>query len=285
MSTEFRMITDLATAAPKELLFNYDELKAFLTEELQVYKSLVVTEDGIADAKAKRAKLNKLADNINSYRINVKNQLMAQYDKDFKPKCDELVSMTKEASDNISNQIKAYEQREKEEKTNRLYAEWFAYADGELASYCPWDAVYNERWANKTYPVEDAIEEIKAALERTKGDLAAIRDMGGDDTPALLQWYAQTHDLSAVVRKASELTTMRQREEQRKREEEERRRAEEERKAALQKQVEAAEEAVEEAENEPEPMYCVSFRVSCTRSQLIELGNYMRSKGIVYKKV
>jgi hypothetical protein len=274
MNGEFRMITDLSTAAPKELLFNYDELKAFLTEELQVYKSLVVTEDGIADAKAKRAKLNKLADNINSYRINVKNQLMAQYDKDFKPKCDELVSMTKEASDNISNQIKAYEQNEKEEKTNRLYAEWVTYADGELAAYCPWNIVYNDRWSNKTYPIDDAIEEIKASLERTKGDLAAIRDMGGDDTPALLQWYAQTHDLSAVVRKASELATMRQREEQRKREAEERRAADEE-KPKIEPQIASASATTGN-------LVTVDFRVVCTREQLTALGQYMKANGIKY---
>lgn len=276
MNGEFRMITDIATVAPKELLFNYDELKAFLTEALRDYKALVVTEDGISDAKAKRAKLNKLAENINAYRINVKKQLMAQYDEDFKPKCDELVAMTKEASDSISNQIKAFETAEAEAKVAALHEYYDSVADADIQEYLPWGSVNNPKWANKTFSADNAKAEIDTRISNVKSDLEAIRQMGGEDTAYLLDVYEQTHDLSAVIRKASELRTAREREEQRKREAEEA-----ERKARTAPEPEPEPVRLQETAEKID-LVTVDFRVTCTKVQLNALGQYMKRNGIKY---
>lgn len=275
MQGEFRMITDLATVTPKELLFNYEELKAFLTEALQDYKTLVVTEESISDAKAKRAALNKLAENINAYRINVKKQLMAQYDEDFKPKCDELVAMTKEATDNISTQIKSIENAEKEAKLAEIRKAYDGIALGELKTFCAWETVYNPKWENKGFSIDAAVEEIRARVSRTAGDLAAIRVAGGPDTVPLLQWYMQTNDLSAVLCRASELKAMREREAARKRESEEKERND----AASAQQLESSNAAIGLEDSEP---VTVIFKVVCTKAQLAALGEYMRKNGIQF---
>lgn len=284
MQGEFRMITDLATVAPKELLFNYDELKAFLTEALRDYKALVVTEDAISDAKQKRAKLNKLAENINAYRINVKKQLMAQYDEDFKPKCDELVAMTKEASDSISNQIKAFESAEAEAKVAALHEYYDSVADDEIREYLPWDVVYNQKWANKTYGVESAKTEIDTRIGNVKSDLDAIRQMGGDDTAYLLGYYQETLDLSDVIRKQTSLTETRKRIEQMNREEAERRKAAEQGEGLMSAIKQAAAESVASI-LENEAVVTIDFRVTCTKSQLDALGRFLRENGIQYGRV
>lgn len=289
MQGEFRMVTDLAAVAPKELLFNYEELKEFLTEALQEYKTLVVTEDAIPEAKAKRAKLNKLAENLDSYRISVKKQLMEQYDNDFAPKVNELKAMTKEASDNIASQIKAFEDSEKAAKMAELKAYYDSCENAEAKDYCPWERVMNPKWANKTYSAEDAKEEIRTALYNTEVNLESIRTMGEEDAAYLLTVYKDTHDINAVIRKRSELIQAREREEQRKRQEEERRKAMEEAKRA--QEIKAAEEAVVEddepffePEVDPDPLCTVVFKVSCRKSQLAALGQYMRAQGIKYGK-
>ena len=46
---EFIMSTDLTTALPKEIGFNFEELKAELAEKLDYYNNLVVTEDTIKE--------------------------------------------------------------------------------------------------------------------------------------------------------------------------------------------------------------------------------------------
>lgn len=282
MQGEFRMITDLATVTPKELLFNYDELKAFLTEALQEYNTLIVTEDAISDAKAKRATLNKLADNINSYRINVKKQLMAQYDADFKPKCDELVSMTKDASDNIAKQIKAFEEAEANRKLEAIQRRYEEMADEDMHRFCPWGYVLNPKWSNKGVTEDAAVAEITAEMEKVRGDIAAIREMGGEDTAALLAQYVVTHNISAVIRYASELKTGREREEARKREAAERAAREA---AAMEQAAKAAHAPVVEADAEAPQTVTVDFRVTCTRTQLKDLGEYMKLRGIHYGRI
>lgn len=281
---ELRMITDLATVAPKELLFNYDELKEFLTDALRDYKALVVTEDGITDAKAKRAKLNKLAENINAYRINVKKQLMAQYDEDFKPKCDELVAMTKEASDSISTQIKAFEQAEAEAKVASLREYYDSVVDDEIREYLPWDVLYNQKWTNKTCSAEYAKAEIYARISTVKSDLDAIRQMGGEDTAYLLGYYQETLDLSAVIKKQTDLKTRRQRIQQQVREEEERRKAAEQGEELMSAIKQAAAESVASI-LENEAVVTIDFRVTCTKGQLAALGRWLKDNGIEYGRV
>lgn len=61
---EFVMQTDLATALPAVLEFNYDTLKSALAARMDLYRGLVVTEDGIKAAKQDRADLNKLREAI-----------------------------------------------------------------------------------------------------------------------------------------------------------------------------------------------------------------------------
>ena len=132
---------------------------------------------------------------------------------------------------------------------------------------------------------DTAAAEIAEAVENTRNDLETIRTMGGADTPYLLDVYRQTRNLSAVIRKASELKTMRQREEQRERdaawqrEEDARRKAERERMEAEQNMAAAP------GKEQEEEMYSVVFRVNCTKSQLIALGEYMTKSGISYGKV
>lgn len=45
--------------------FNYEELKAAITEKANTYKNLVYTEENIATAKSDRVMLNKVSKAIN----------------------------------------------------------------------------------------------------------------------------------------------------------------------------------------------------------------------------
>ena len=54
---------------PEQILFNYEELKAELTEKVQHYETLVYTDDQIKEAKADRATLNKLKKALSDERI------------------------------------------------------------------------------------------------------------------------------------------------------------------------------------------------------------------------
>lgn len=253
----------LALIQNTDIEANFDECKAALTEMVEPYKTLIVTADGIAAAKADRAKLNKVTARIDDMRKTVKKAYNEPLAK-FEAKCKELVAIVADGSANLDKQITAFEDAEKKEKLEALHSEYVALTDEELEMYCPWGCINNPKWQNKGYSFDSAVEEIKAALENTRNDLETIRGMGGADTMYLLDIYRQTRDLSAVVRKASELKTMRQREAQREREEAEHH----------------AEMAATDIDSPT--LLNFTFRVKCTKAQLAALGKYMQENGIWY---
>ena len=299
MSIEFQVSQDaLAVVKNTVIEANFAECEAALTEMMEPYKTMVVTEDGIAAAKNDRASIRKVAGRIDEMRKTVK-KAYSEPLKAFEDKCKALVAICDEGSANLDGQIKAFEDAEKREKIEQLHSEYIAMTDEEMETYCPWERVFNEKWGNKGYSFDDAKEEIEAAIFYTKKDLETIRDMGGEDTAYLLDVYKQTHELTAVVRKASELKTMREREAARKREAEEAAAMAEEAaaraKERFEQTIKAAQTPVVKEESEPEaeplvtvsfpeeePLVSVSFRVTCTKAQLSALGEYMKRNGIRY---
>lgn len=284
MQGEFRMITDLAAVAPKELRFNYEEVKQFLTESLQEYRTLVVTADDISDAKAKRAKINKLVDSINSYRINVKKQLMEQYDTDFKPKCDELVAMAKEAGDNIGDQIKAFDEAEAQAKIDAIRAVYDE-GDAEAREFCPWERVYNEKWKNKGFGFEDAKDAVLAEFKKTRDDIATIRAMETQDVPALLTEYKRTHDIGAAIRLSNTLRQQREAEAKRRAEEAERKKIAQIEEAQRKNREAAQKSTVEYAPSEEPEIQPTDFRVWADKRQLMALKAFLKANGIKYGRV
>ena len=81
---EFKIITDLSVL-PQVIETNGEELKAWLTEKVQSYKSIVVTPETIKAAKDDKAKLTKLRTALEERRKEVKRQCMAPYE-DFERK-------------------------------------------------------------------------------------------------------------------------------------------------------------------------------------------------------
>lgn len=288
MNAEFRMITNVAAAAPSELKFNYDELKAALTEGLENYRKMVVTADAISDAKADKARLNRLAKSIDEYRISVKKQLMEKYDTDFKPKCDELTGLIKEASDNIGRQVKAFEDAEAAAKIAQIRAVYDEYADTEEYGYLPWDAVYSERWKNKGVSLDSAIQTVRDAMQTTKEDLATIRStVDAEDVPYILDYYKGNQSIRECLRKAGEVKARREAEVQRRaaqelarqKAEEQRRAAAVERERAKPKQTANYSPAVTTEPNDDEVL-SITFRATGTRAQFDQLRVFMQSIGM-----
>ena len=53
---QFEVITDLAVMNPQHIETNFEAVDAYLTEAMEPYTQLVVTEDSICDAKKTLAK-------------------------------------------------------------------------------------------------------------------------------------------------------------------------------------------------------------------------------------
>ena len=158
--------------ALEPIKFNYEDLKASLTANLEKYKNLVYTEETIKEAKADRALLNKVSTAINDEKKRIKNKLLEPY-IDFEEKCKELMAMVSEVSEGIDSQVKAFEQKTKNEKLQEIMAYWIENV-GEFNDLIDFDLIFEERWLNSSYSMKKVQTDINHIFEKTKMDLATL---------------------------------------------------------------------------------------------------------------
>lgn len=262
---------------------NFDECKAALSQMMQPYQTLIVSEDGIADAKNDRARIRKVAGRIDDMRKAVKKAYNEPLSA-FEGKCKELVSICDSGSANLDRQIKAFEERQKQEKLARLQQFYDGYNAPEEKQFCPWETVVNPKWGNKGFTEDDAKAEIVTALAKTREDIELIRRMDAQDVPYLLDYYKGNLDVREVMRKATEIKARREAEEQRKRNEAKREipiEAPENEPNGYDMLKSAAKNAVQQAE----PMQALDFRVWVTKTQMMALRKFLEDNKIRYGKV
>ena len=309
-TTEIRMITDLDKVIPQSIDFNFEEVKAWLSENIAAYKTMVVTEDAIGASKADKAKIAKISKAISEQRIAIKKRYLEPYN-DFETKMKELSGICDEAAKNIDVQVKAFEEKRKAEKREALKG-YFSSINTQ-----PWltfERIENPRWLNVTYAIETAKTDIQAAVNAISDNVATITEAGGEFENEVLLEYQKTLDLGTALRRGNELSRVKKEREARKAAEEASERARREAIAAReaaeakarQEQAErdaqrkTDEETARRAEellnsvNAPfdvheeehaEPVSVLDFRVYVTTEQKLKLRDWLNTNGIRFCRV
>ena len=302
-TTEIRMITDLDKAIPKSLDFNFKEVKAWLSENLAAYKSMVVTEDAIGASKADKAKIAKISKAISEQRIAIKKRYLEPYNV-FEAQMKELSGMCDEAAKNIDVQVKAFDEKRKAEKRETLRG---YFSSVNTQAWLSFERIENPRWMNVTYDMETAKADIQAAVTAIGENVTAITESGGEFENEMLLEYQKTLDLGAAMRRGSELKRMKQEQESRRAAQEAAERARQEAQAKAEREraeriaqkraeAEAAERAEKllNAEKAPEPLrveepqeteQVLDFRCYVTRTQMIALRDWLNANGIRFCRV
>lgn len=214
---EFRITSDLQELRKQAIEANFEETKAWLTENLEPLRTMAVTPESTAQAKQYRATVRKIRDHIDESRKMAKAAALEAYSS-FETKCKELTALCEEAANALDVQIKAMEEAAKQEKKNRL-AEYFAQVVGDMAEWLTFDDCFNPKWLNATYAESTAWMDINAAIDRCRADLNAIRALHSEFETTLLDEYTRTRNISAVLVKNETLGRMKAAEEERKRKE------------------------------------------------------------------
>ena len=151
--------------ALEPIKFNYEELKKWLEEKVKNYKNLVYTDENIGTAKSDRADLNKLKRALNDEKIRVKKTWLTPYSA-FETKIKELINIVDVAVENVDTQVKDYEQKFKNEKKEEI-EEFFNENIGDYKELISLEKIFNDKWLNKTYKIDDIKKEIKTLIART----------------------------------------------------------------------------------------------------------------------
>ena len=298
----FAVETDLAPYAELQISANFSETQQQLEALMAPYKSLVVTEDTVASAKADLARIRKVRRSIDDYRKSIKKAFTAPVTA-FESKVKVLTGVCEEAEANLDGQIKTFEDQRKREKIDAL-AQFFGEVAEDVRGYLTFEQILNPRWENVTFPIEEAQEEIRAKVAECWDGINAIRDLQSPFEATLLSDFKQTHNLAACLKKHKELAEIQRKEDERRAAEQKAKeeadatrkareeaaikaRQESEARAKAEAQRKAEEEAVEAQIAAPpsERLYTLSFRVTATRHQLIELKDAFSAIGISYQKI
>lgn len=230
---------------PGAVSFNFEEMKAFLNNRVEEYRTAVFTDDSIKSAKAYTAQLRKEQAALKSRVIEVKKEYMLPFDE-FKAKADELIRIYDEPINFIDGQVKDFEERRKAEKRN-VITDVYCKLVGEAAEYIPLDKIYNPKWENATYKINDIKTEIVAAANSVYQAIETITGMKSESCEKALELYKKDLSLTNAItyinnyeQQKAEIQ-QRDRERQRHEEEERIRREERERIAAEQRQKEEIE--------------------------------------------
>lgn len=196
---ELKMTTDLATAIPAEIGFNFEELEAELQRRLEHYNHLVVTEDAVKDAKDDRANLRKLRDAIDTRRKEVKKQCEAPY-KAFEEKVKRLTALIDAPIAAIDGQVKKFEELEREAKLKEIEAAYDELVSEERREIIPLARIMDKKWLNKGTTMKSIREDIATIDRRTYVDISFI-DAAADPEylTAVRAKYIETLDVNKAM--------------------------------------------------------------------------------------
>lgn len=247
---DFTVTTDLAPIRALVIEANFQELQRELTAGVEVYRNMVVTEDGISAAKKDLANIRRVGKQIDEVRMAVKREYAKPY-QDFEAKCKELKGVLTGAETNLDGQIKGFETKRREEKLAALEGFFNEKLTPEAEGFICFDKISAmfPKWVNAGYDMETAKADIARTLATVQGGVASLRGYSKEFRSALLQKFRETLDLGKTMAYYEELNDQAEqealREQQRAQREAERREAA--RKAAEEREARIAAENAEKA--------------------------------------
>lgn len=277
---------------PKKIDFNYTELKQELTEKVQMYETLVYTDDQIKQAKTDKANLNKLKKALNDERIRREREYMAPFNE-FKAQINEIIGIIDKPIAIIDKQVKEAEEQKKLEKAHAIEE---LFKEMTKPEWVKLQAIYNSKWLNATCSMKSVKEEIESRLEQINNDLATLSNLPEFGFEAT-EVYKTTLDINRAVNEGKRLAEI-----QKRKEEQERLKAEAEARAKAEAEARAQEEKPKTEEigskteekvenedvkttNEINNTQWVSFSARLTVEQARELKEFFDSRNIEFKAI
>ena len=285
-----------------KLSANFAEMEVALTEFIEPYTKVIVSEDAIGIAKADRAKINAVSKNIDSYRKMVKKAYTEPL-KEFEEKCKSLTAICDRGIHNIDDQLSEYEQKRINEK-QFLIREYYDNSVKEMAhpEYITFELALHPKWQLKGTTLDDCKKYITDVVKKVDTEVFAIKALHSEWETAMLADYQKTHDMLSAMEVHERMTRVSQQEAERRQKEKEayeaRIKAQEEMNRTatelsadkdldievlgldIENDIQKAIAADNAPAEEKEPVYIASFRIYGTLEEITAVRRYMNSHGI-----
>ncbi len=254
---EKQYLPDIITEVKPGDLFqvkNFDEIKTALEGILAEYKDFKLTEDNYSEAKEIRARLNKASTAFDTRRKEVQKDYLKPFEYG-KNQIDELIKMIKDVSVEIDKQVKEHDEAVKLAKKTDIEELYKTFSN---PHNLPLEKCWNEKWLNATCSVKSIEKDMTAFFDKVEQDLNTISSLVEDEERREMtrKFYLESLDMGeAIVKEKSifELTH---------------------KKATEQPTV---------AHPEDEEVEEFILTIEGTKSQLLEVRDYLKQKGLVFK--
>lgn len=282
-------------AIPEKISFNYEELKAELTEKVAFYETLVYTDDQVKDAKADRATLNKLKKTLNDERIRREKEYMQPFNE-FKAQVNEIIEIIDKPIAVIDKQVKEFEDQKKAKKQKDIEE---LFAGMGFQSFVTLEKIWDPKWLNASTSMKSIEEQMRSRMYQIGDDVLTLHNLPEFGFEAT-EVYKQTLDINKAIKEAqrmAEIAKAKAEAEAKKKAAEEARKAEEERKAKEIKEEQTViapaepneqavtpSEPVQSADSTPERML-VRFEVLLTTEDAYALKEFFKSRNIEFKAI
>lgn len=199
---EFKIIKPEGQDFIKTIEWNHEEIKAEIAEKVQVYNSLVYTDDQIKEAKADRAELNKFKTALETKRKEIKSQCLEPYEK-FEKQMKEIIAVIDEPIAVIDKQVKAFDEAQKQKKE----ADIKAYFDSKEFHGFAYEKIADPKWLNASTSMKSITEAIDAKAAEIEADLQIINALPEYSFEAG-EVYKQTQDVRSALAESNRLTEL-----------------------------------------------------------------------------
>lgn len=226
----------------KEIKWNNEELKAEIAEKVKDYKNLVYTDNQIKDAKADRAKLNKLVKALEDKRKEVKKECLQPYEK-FEKQIKEVIEIVNEPIALIDGQVKEYEEQKKKEKQEQIEK---MFEEKNIFDWLKFEKIFDTKWLNATTSIQKIESEIDEKVAKIDAEIATLQSLKEFAFEAI-ETYKNCLDLSRAIAEGQRLAEIQRRKEEAKKEEEARKEQ-----AEIEKELPFNEPEVVQIENQQE---------------------------------
>lgn len=190
----------VAQVKPGSVTCNFADFKEMLREELETnYKSIIVSEEYLQQARDGRATLNKAKQGLAAQVRSIKAENNLTIEKALE-QAKELDTLLDDAISTLDGQIKRIEERQRDERMNKakdvLAQKISNTKDEKLIDFCVdcYDWLVNPKWANAGTSFKQIYEECEEKIERCRQALELLSE--GDYAAQMLAEFQRSGDLA-----------------------------------------------------------------------------------------
>ncbi len=187
-----------------KLTSNAKELAEKIRKELKTF-TVERYLDNPGAAKSDKAILTKVKETISDKR----KEVIAKWNEPLNAFLDEMKGLEKDVSnayDGLNDIVKQAEKAEKEKKRKEIETYWHTLG----VSIVTLDRIFNPKWLNKTFSMNDVMKEVEEKVEKIMNDFSVINLNKDEDTEILRSIYLETLDLNAALEKNKQLKANRE---------------------------------------------------------------------------